>query len=256
VNLMRGISTTIGEFLGRKRVEQEAQRLKDEFVSLVSHELRTPLTSILGYVELMRDEELSDEGRRFVGVIERNSARLLSLVGDLLLIAQIEASKLVLDRSRQPLRRLCELAVDAAAPVAAAKGVALELAVRGDASVDADPERLGQVLDNLISNGIKFTPAGGRVDVALEIEGALACVVVADTGAGIPEEEQDRLFERFFRSSTAKRDAVPGTGLGLAITKALVEAHGGRIAFESEDGAGTTFTVELPVADATQEADT
>jgi signal transduction histidine kinase len=113
--------------------------------------------------------------------------------------------------------------------------------------VSADPVRIGQVIDNLISNALKFTPAGGRVDVRAEQSGDVVRIEVADTGMGIPEGEQERLFERFYRTSQAQERAVPGAGLGLAIAKAIVEAHGGEISCTSAAGAGTTFAIELPL---------
>ena len=228
---------------------RELDRLKDEFVSLVSHELRTPLTSIRGYVELLLEDggELSESQRRFLGIVDRNSERLLDLVADLLFLAQIDAGKLAIELGTVDLNELVEECVESSSPVAAARGIDLRTQTRPLAEVEGDRARLHQVLDNLLSNALKFTPAGGSVEVRLTEQDSTAVLEVADTGLGIPEAEQARLFERFFRSSSATENAIPGTGLGLTITKAIVERHGGRIELESAENAGTTVRVQLPL---------
>jgi signal transduction histidine kinase len=226
---------------------RELDRLKDEFVSLVSHELRTPLTSIRGYVELMLAEELNDDQRRFLAIVDRNSERLLHLVSDLLFLAQIEAGKLAIEVGSLDLKKVVNECIEASAAVADANGVELRAEIERLPKVEGDRARLHQVLDNLLSNALKFTPSGGRVDVRLKRAGDTAVLEVADSGLGIPEGEQARLFERFFRSTSAMENAIPGTGLGLTITKAIVERHGGRIDIESAEGAGTTVRVHLPL---------
>jgi PAS domain S-box-containing protein len=236
---------------------RELDRLKDEFVALVSHELRTPLTSIRGYLELVLEGEageLTDEQRQFLGVVERNAHRLLALVGDLLFLAQIEAGKLSLEIGAVDLASIAADTVEAARPLADEKGVTLTLASGPLALLAGDRGRLAQLLDNLVSNGVKFTPSGGRVDVRVRGEQGSAVVEVRDTGMGIPLEEQQHLFERFFRTSKATEQAIPGTGLGLAISRAIVQAHGGEITVASEEGAGTTFHVTLPVRQAQPKA--
>jgi signal transduction histidine kinase len=237
---------------------RELDRLKDEFVALVSHELRTPLTSIRGYLELVLDGEagdLTDEQRQFLGVVERNAHRLLALVGDLLFLAQVEAGKLSLEIGAVDLAALAAESVETARPLAEEKGVTLTLAAGPLPLLAGDRARLGQLLDNLVSNGVKFTPSGGRVDVRARGERGNAVIEVRDTGMGIPPEEQHHLFERFFRTAKATEQAIPGTGLGLAISKAIVEAHVGQIAVASADGSGTTFRISLPIrqAQTTQE---
>ncbi len=229
--------------------DRELERLRDGFVASVSHELRTPLTSISGFLELLADEEdqLSDTGRTYLGIIRRSTRRLQRLVEDLLLVAQIEAHRLELDVAPLDLAELAAAAVEAARPFADDKRVALELSAPAGVPVEADSQRLEQVLDNLISNAIKFTEAGGRVLVAATAEGDRALLSVEDTGVGIPASEQERLFSRFFRASTATRLAIPGTGLGLVIARAIVEQHRGTIEVDSREGEGTRVTVELPV---------
>jgi PAS domain S-box-containing protein len=229
---------------------RELDRLKDEFIALVSHELRTPLTSIRGYTELLLDGEAGDltaDQRQFLGVVDRNSHRLLHLVGDLLFLAQVEAGKLVLDVGAVDLGAVASESVEAARPQAEAKGITLTLATGPAPLIAGDRARIAQLLDNLVSNAIKFTPEQGRVDVRVLTLNQQAVLEVRDTGMGIPRGEQEFLFERFFRTSTATEQAIQGTGLGLAISKAIVEAHSGRIAVASDQGAGTTFRVALPV---------
>jgi PAS domain S-box-containing protein len=225
---------------------RELDRLKDDFVASVSHELRTPLTSIRGYLELVRDDGgLDDEQQRMLAIVDRNAARLLRLVSDLLFVAQLDAGKLTIERGRVDLATLAAESIEAARPRADGASVGLELDA-DQVIVDGDRSRLGQVLDNLLSNAIKFTAAGGRVRVSVVQDGRVVRIAVADTGMGIPEEECGRLFERFFRTSSATRAAVPGTGLGLTIVQAIAASHDGRVSVESRVGAGTTFVVELP----------
>jgi PAS domain S-box-containing protein len=245
------ISALIAEVLERRRAEAEAERLKNEFFALVSHELRTPLTSIIGYLDLILEEEVGEvppQQRRFLGVIERNARRLLRLVGDLLFVAQFEAGKLSLERGTVDLEAVTREAVEAARPRAARVGVELEAQTESLPPIDGDRDRIGQVVDNLISNALKFTPSGGRVSVrALERDGR-AVLEVRDNGMGIPEAEQARLFERFYRTASATERSIPGIGLGLSICQAIAEGHGGTIRVASEEGRGTTFTVELPLS--------
>jgi signal transduction histidine kinase len=228
---------------------QELDRMKDSFVSLVSHELRTPLTSIRGYVELLLDEGASvdDETRsRYLDVVERNSDRLLGLVNDLLFMSQVRTDKLTLELAETRLRPLAEQCLEAVRPAADEHRVSLRLEADEDPTVAVDPVRFAQVLDNLLSNAVKFTPPRGRIELRLRVEGGNAVIHVADTGLGIARADLSQLFTPFFRAQSATAAAVPGTGLGLAVSKAIVEAHGGRIDVSSEEGVGTTFTVELP----------
>jgi two-component system, sensor histidine kinase and response regulator len=251
----------------RKRAQQEAERslslerehverlravdsMKDEFVASVSHELRTPLTSIQGYVELLLDEttgELNDDQSSFLATIGRNSARLARLVNDLLFIAGSDAGRLELDLRDIDLRTLVMECVETARPHADDEAVTFEISA--DAMpMSGDPVRLGQLLDNLVSNAVKFTPKEGRVRIDLVRCGTNAVLEVSDNGIGIPHAQQGKLFERFFRSTLATESAIQGTGLGLSIAKEIAESHGGTIGFTSTEGQGTTFRVELPLA--------
>ena len=226
---------------------RQLDNLKDEFVALVSHELRTPLTSIRGYLELItEDTNLTKEQTRFIDTIDRNAQRLERVVGDLLFVAQVEAGKLSLEHGDVDLNTLVEEAVQAAQPSAAGKSIDLTAHLGQLPEIRGDRARLAQVLDNFISNAIKFTPSHGAVTVTTSALPGEVEVVVTDTGMGIPTNELPLLFQRFFRAERATAGAIPGTGLGLAIAKAIVTGHGGRIRVESEDGAGTTFRVTLP----------
>ena len=262
-----GVAAIAQDITDRRRLEQEREeftrelevrnerlleldRLKDEFVALVSHELRTPLTSIRGYLELVLDGEageVTDEQRQFLGVVERNANRLLELVGDLLFLAQIEAGKLSLEVGAVDLAAVAAESVETARPLAEDKEITLTLATSPLPLLAGDRARLAQLLDNLVSNAIKFTPEGGRVDVRASSSRGNAILEVRDTGMGIPAEEQEHVFERFFRTTRATEQAIQGTGLGLAISKAIVHAHGGRITLASSDGEGATFRVTIPI---------
>jgi len=229
---------------------RELDRQKDDFVWSVSHELRSPLTSIRGYLDIVLEDgadELTSEQKKFLEVVDRNADRLLRLVGELLLVAELDAGKLGLALTDVDLESLAAESVDAARPLAAEKRITLDLDVGPVPDLAGDPGHLAQLLDNLVSNGIKFTPEGGRVEVRVRAVDGHAEIQVSDTGMGIPSEQQEHIFERFFRASGATAQAIPGTGLGLAIAKAIVEAHDGRISVESREDEGTTFHVELPL---------
>jgi signal transduction histidine kinase len=245
-----------GGFLGRiwtlREVthERELDRLKDDFVATVSHELRTPLTSMMGFLEMIREGEageLTDEQKRFLAIVYRSSERLQRLVGDLLFVARLDANGLQLQFAPVDVEELVHDAVESAGALARSRELHLDLELAPLPMVTGDRERLSQLVGNLISNALKFTPAGGRVTVRTFVDGSRAVIEVEDDGIGIPEAEQDRLFQRFFRSTTATEQAIPGTGLGLVISRAIAEAHGGTVDVRSEEGAGACFRVELPL---------
>ncbi|HWC26103.1 MAG TPA: ATP-binding protein [Solirubrobacteraceae bacterium] len=254
--MLDATASQLGQFVERKRAEAESDRLKGEFFALVSHELRTPLTSIMGYVELLREEhDLAPDVRHFVDVIDRNAARLQQLLGDVLFVTRVEAGRLDLQLEPVALDELVQAAVDAARPRADGAEITLRTALEPLPPLPADRGRLRQLLDHLVSNALKFTPPGGEVEVALARgQDGLVVLSVRDTGIGIAEDEQERLFERFFRTSEATARAVAGAGLGLTVCKAIVEAHGGEIAVTSRAGAGTTVRVRLPAQPATTES--
>ncbi len=229
---------------------REVDAMKDDFVASISHELRTPLTSIRGYLDLVREGESGDltgDQERFLGIVDRNAERLLRVVGDLLFVARVDAGKLDLELAYLELSNVAAEAVEAARPHAAVKEVALRLSGDAPPAFLGDRARLSQVVDNLVSNALKFTPPGGSIQVRTFADEGSAVLEVSDTGIGISEQEQGRLFERFFRASAANEQATQGTGLGLTIVRAITDAHGGAISIQSEQGVGTTVRVELPL---------
>jgi PAS domain S-box-containing protein len=249
----RAVEQQRDDLLESERAQNERLReldgLKDEFVALISHELRTPLTSILGYLELALDDvdTTSDQHRSYLEVVERNAERLLRLVGDLLFVAQLEAGKLDLEWNKVKVETLVAQCVEANQPAATQAGIVLVAESGWAGVIPGDPARLAQVLDNLISNAIKFTLTGGRVTVRVARDADLAVLEVEDTGMGIPVEEQQHLFDRFFRARGAGEKAIPGTGLGLSIAQAIAHAHAGSISVTSTEGIGTSFRIELPL---------
>ncbi|WP_367322612.1 ATP-binding protein [Streptomyces sp. HUAS ZL42] len=228
-------------------------KAKSDFLSTVSHELRTPLTSIVGYIELLKDEDtgpLSPPQRRMLDVVDRNANRLRALIEDLLTLSRIESGAFSSKREPIDLRRLVASAADAMKPTAEAASVTLEThCPERPLVLEGDGEQLDRVLMNLLSNAVKFTPQGGTVSVRADRQDGEAVLSVSDTGIGIPAKEQEKLFTRFFRASNATDAAIPGTGLGLTIVRTIVANHGGDMYVHSEEGQGTTITARLPITE-------
>jgi signal transduction histidine kinase len=236
----------------RDLVEQlrALDQTKSEFLSTVSHELRTPLTSIAGYLELILDGEAGEvppEQERMLRAIRHNAGRLRVLIEDLLTLSRIETGAFRTGRIPVDLR---DLVLDAAGAVRDQAGaVALELVVEcgpGPLAVAGDRNQLARLLSNLLSNAVKFTAPGGWIGLRAEARGDEVVVIVDDTGIGIPREEQEGLFNRFFRASNATEERIQGTGLGLAIAATIVANHHGTLTVASEEGDGTVVTVRLP----------
>jgi signal transduction histidine kinase len=230
---------------------QEANRLKTEFVTVVTHELRSPLTSIAGYLDLLLEEgsEGAEAREAYLQIVKRNADRLLELINDLLDIARLEAGKLALKRQPLDLEGLIQEVSGALRPQIEGKGQHLHLDLAASLPVvTGDPERLTQILLNLVTNAHKYTPQGGRITVATRAERAGVCIAVQDTGIGLSSEEQQQLFTKFFRAQHPLAREAVGTGLGLAIARALVELHGGTLTVVSAPGQGATFKVTLPAA--------
>ncbi|MFC9333584.1 sensor histidine kinase [Arthrobacter sp. NPDC057009] len=219
---------------------------KDDFVSNVSHEFRTPLTSILGYVELLLDDDddLTDSQRGPLEIIRRNSERLLTLVSDLL---SSRNGQLLVTPEAVNVAELVRTSVTAALPRAAESGIQLRADAPATLEAQIDAARISQVLDNLVSNAIKYSPDGGDVVVSLRSEDGHMVCSVSDMGMGMSQQDQEEVFAKFFRSAAVRNSTIPGVGLGLSISKAIVEAHGGRVSLASEVGKGTTFTFAVPV---------
>jgi len=227
-------------------------RAKDEFVSTVSHELRTPVTSILGYTELLLDGDVVEPHPQQASMLEtiaRSSHRLIAICNDLLLLSGFEQREALANRETYDLREAIGVAEEFAKATVAQRPLTITFeAPDAPVMVSGDRSQLDRVFINLVSNAIKFTPDSGTVDIRLTNDDRLGAVItVGDTGIGIHRDDQDLVFQRFYRTDTAQSMAIPGTGLGLSIVAGIVDAHGGTIAVDSTPGEGTTFTVSLPV---------
>jgi PAS domain S-box-containing protein len=234
-----------------RREAEHANRAKDEFLALLSHELRTPLTPMLGWIRLLRTRHVRQEDYdSALEKIERAVESEIKLVGDLLDISRIITDKMTLDFRALDMRSILKTAAEMARSSAEAKGICLVIETGEDeAPVSGDSDRLQQVVSNLISNAIKFTPPGGRVEARMERVGDHLELVVKDTGQGISQEFLPHIFERFRQADSSATREHGGLGLGLSITKRLAELHGGSVQAESEgEGRGSTFTVKLPLA--------
>ncbi len=245
-----------GERLGRLYVfrdvthEREVDRMKSEFVSLVSHELRTPLTSIKGYVDLLLEGdagELNEEQEEYLGIVKNNADRLVALINDLLDVSRIESGKIQLQRASLDIAQSIRGVANSLKPQIEGKAQQLALDIPATLpAVSGDPDRVTQILTNLLSNAYKYTPKGGTITISAVSERSMVRVDVRDTGIGLSAEEQAQLFTKFFRARNQTTEEVGGTGLGLAITRSLVEMHGGKIIVFSAPGQGSTFSFTLP----------
>ncbi|MES2640787.1 MAG: response regulator [Myxococcota bacterium] len=237
------------ELQGAKDRAERESLFKSQFLANMSHELRTPLNAIIGFSELLEQElpgPLTRDQREFVGFVLSGGRHLLTVINDILDLSKIEAGRMELLREWATVPQLVNAVFAVVRPLADSRGVRLLLtADAGQPPILVDPLRISQVLYNLLSNGIKFTPRGGLVHLTAEVTADILCLRVIDTGIGIRPEDLPRLFREFEQLATAP-DGTTGTGLGLVLTRRLVELHGGAITVESEHGRGTTFTVSLP----------
>jgi len=226
---------------------QELDRLKDELIQNLSHELRTPLTFVKGYTELLLDGtlgSLSQEQQNALQIVRERTEGIVKMVSDILDLSTSRMQDLTLEDVN--LGELADLAVQSGMPVAKRRGLRLETHIREYPIVRADRHRLTQVLDNLIGNALKFTPAGNAVIVGVEALEQEAHVWVQDEGIGIPADQLNKIFDRFYQVDGTIRRHHGGAGVGLALVRRIVETHGGRVWVESNEGEGSTFHVLLP----------
>ncbi|MFL6010377.1 MAG: ATP-binding protein [Gaiellaceae bacterium] len=247
-SMAASLERTLADLEERNRTLVESERTKSELVSNVSHELRTPLASVLGFSSLMLERDLPpDEMRRYLDVIRTEARRLAELLNDLLDIERIEQGTIELRLEPVDVNDL--LGAQVTLYSAQSSDHELELEAADDALVVyADRDRLAQVIGNLLSNAIKYSPDGGVVSVSASHVGDEAWIWVRDQGLGIPSDHQQQIFTKFFRGDVGRERGIGGTGLGLVLARQIVEAHGGQIGFESADGQGTTFWLQLPAA--------
>jgi signal transduction histidine kinase len=239
---------------GEERLVAELESLaqaKASFLASASHDLRTPLTSIIGYVELLADEEagpIRPAQAKMLDGVDRNARRLRTMIEDMLTISKIELGAFTSRLEPVDLGTLLPAAADVIRPSAGAGGLSFQVSAPDQpVMIDGDPEQLDRLLVNLLSNAVKYTPRGGGVALSLDSADDSAVLSVADTGIGIPEEDQDALFTRFFRASNAVEAAIPGSGLGLSIVRTIVANHHGELSIESGRDRGTTVTVRIPL---------
>lgn len=239
------------EIAERKRAEaalREVDHMKSEFFSSISHELRTPLHSILGFTKLMLGGKVPDHKTQveFLTIIDSQGEHLGKLIGNLLDVSLLESGRFEVRKQLLSIKELIYDALESFYSLAEEKGIVLSKKIAATLpKVEADGERLRQVMNNLISNAIKFSPDGGSIIVKAEDKNNELLVQVIDHGVGIPKEAIPHVFERFYRAEDSM--ALGGTGLGLYITKQIIEAHGGRIWVESEPGKGSTFYFTIPL---------
>jgi signal transduction histidine kinase len=247
------IRDSLGTFIGRVLVlremtaERRAERLQADLISFASHELRTPLTSILGFTNILIEEGTGDpDWTAHVEVIKNEAVRLLGIVDDLLDFQRVGAGGFVLSRTHFDLADLID---DEASKAGRSSGIHEVVfdSPQHAIMVEADRDRITQVLSNLLSNAIKYSPDGGVVRIESEYSRDWVRVSVSDSGIGIPEEQRDKVFTKFFRVESEKTAEIRGLGLGLALCREIVEAHGGAIGFDDASGAGTIFWFELPL---------
>jgi PAS domain S-box-containing protein len=250
----RELEVTNQQLEMRNREVERANRLKSEFLASMSHELRTPLHTIIGFSELLAEEyqgPLNEKQKRFVGHIHKDSLHLLELINDVLDLSKIEAGRLELNPEAFDAGEAVEEVLASIRSLAAQKSIGVDSQTPRGVKLHADRVRFKEILYNLLSNAVKFTPDSGRVWVESGVEfGSVLSIAVCDTGVGIPGEEHDSVFSKFYQVGATTKGVREGTGLGLAITKRLVEQHGGRIWVESEPGKGSRFSFALPLTKA------
>ncbi|WP_127506926.1 GAF domain-containing sensor histidine kinase [Actinoplanes solisilvae] len=253
--LLEGVAARIGLYVALRRAEaltRQLSRAKDDFISLVSHEMRTPLTSIVASAAMLGDERsgLDEESRAMVDAVQRNATSLRAVVDTLLDLAGLDSGHLTLRVEPVDLGAIVTEALAAARPLACANRVRLLHDRDEPLALDGDPQRLRQVVDDLLANAIRYSPYGGDVEVVLVERAGLAELTVADHGIGTPAEERDRVFDRFYRASNVRHQGIAGKGLGLSLARTIVELHDGTIRLSGHPPHGTTVLIRLPITNA------
>jgi len=266
MTMLNDVRAHVGRYIERQRLAEqrenllvqeqeqvqrlrELDRMKDDLVAVVSHELRNPIGVIRGYAEILLDDPvLPHDLRHDVAVIDRSSKHLLHLADDLLDLARLDAGHIAIEPEPLDAAALIEDSLQTHTPSAKSKQITIVTDLAGPLPIHADPFRLRQALDNLLSNALKYTPEGGTVTVTARHSQQDVHIAIADNGIGIPREQYSQLFSRFFRASTAVDQGIKGTGLGLAVTKAIIDAHHGTITAAPAEGGGTVFAIVLPRA--------
>ena len=262
IDAVESIAADLGRGLNHARLYEAENRLvehlkaldsaKSDFFATISHELRAPLSSIDGYIELLSEEEagpVTPQQRQMLQAVDRSASRLRTLTDDVFTLAKLESGAYATVTRPVNMAEVIAGAIDAVRPSVSAAKLSFSATVPPDGLVvEGDASQLDRVLINVLSNSVKYTPEGGRIEVRAGAENGSAVVRVTDTGIGIPNTDQKKLFDRFFRASNAQKASIPGTGLGLAIVRTIVMNHGGDIAVASKEGEGTTVTVRLPLA--------
>jgi two-component system, OmpR family, phosphate regulon sensor histidine kinase PhoR len=262
IDAVESIAADLGRGLNHARLYEAENRLvehlkaldsaKSDFFATISHELRAPLSSIEGYIELLSEEEagpVTPQQRQMLQTVDRSASRLRTLTDDVFTLAKLESGAYATVTRPVNMAEVIAGAIDAVRPSVSAAKLGFSATVPPDGLVvEGDASQLDRVLINLLSNSVKYTPEGGRIEVRAGAENGSAVVCVTDTGIGIPNTDQKKLFDRFFRASNAQKASIPGTGLGLAIVRTIVMNHGGDIAVASKEAEGTTVTVRLPLA--------
>jgi PAS domain S-box-containing protein len=247
-----GASKVARDITEQKRLRhalEEANRAKDQFLAMLSHELRTPLNSVLGYTAMLRSHTLpKDQQAKALEVIERNTVALSQLVNDLIETSRITTGKLRLNLQPSDVGLLVQEAIESVRPAFEAKGLQFESEILANQIINGDPDRLRQVFWNVLSNAVKFTPAGGRVTVSVAPVDQSVRISVQDTGIGLTPESLTAVFQRFWQATGGDTGEHGGLGLGLALARHFVELHGGQITAHSPGlGKGATFEILLPV---------
>ncbi|RWR13200.1 ATP-binding protein [Siminovitchia fortis] len=241
---LKGIVAVLHDITDIRRLE----KMRSEFIANVSHELKTPITSVKGFTETLLDGAMEDEEalHHFLGIIHKESERLHRLINDILHLSKIEQHMIPLEMENVNVAEVVDRVADTVRKDIEKKGLELLLPAEREIWVEGQKDRIQQIILNLVSNAVSYTPAGGKITVSITDRGDRIAISVKDTGIGIAKKDLPRLFERFYRVDKGRSRNSGGTGLGLAIVKHLVESHNGKIEVESEEGSGTEFTVILP----------